>query len=93
MIADTSPCSVERKCSSTGKLCDVDDHPCQSDAVSAGLEVTCERLDPRAFVYCPPGAQQRDSAVVWVLLVVALAIAAVGGIASYFLIFRRRPAR
>lgn len=83
-------CNVARKCSSVGKLCEVEDRACQAEAVGAGLEVTCERLEPRAYVYCPPGAQQRDSAVVWILLAVAFAIATFGGLVAFFLLRNRR---
>jgi len=86
---DPSPCTLERKCSSTGKACAVEDRACQSDAVASGLEVTCERASPRGFVYCPPGAEQRDSGVVWILLAVAVAIAAFGGLAAYFLLRKK----
>lgn len=83
-------CTVERKCSSVGKACAVEDRACQTRAVSDGLEITCERLeDPRTFVYCPPGAQQRDSSIVWILLTVAVGVAAIGGILSV-LLFRKR---
>jgi hypothetical protein len=88
-IADPSPCTVERKCSSTGKLCSAEDRACQSEAVASGLEVTCERVEPRGYVYCPPGGEQRDSGIVWLLLAVALAIAAVGGVVS-FIVLRKR---
>lgn len=91
MITDPSPCTVERKCSSAGKACAVEDRICQSEAIASGLEVTCERVEPRAWVYCPPGAQQRDSSGVWILLAVAIAVAAIGSILSYFLIRRRPP--
>jgi hypothetical protein len=83
------PCSVERKCSSTGRACLVDDRACQNAAIAEGLEVTCERVEPRGWIYCPPGGQQRDSGVVWILLAVALAVAAIGGVIS-FRVFRRR---
>ena len=89
MIADPSPCTVERKCSSTGKACAVDDRVCQSEAVASGLEVTCERIEPRGYVYCPPGAEQRDSGVVWILLAVALVIAAFGGVLAFVLLRKR----
>lgn len=81
-------CSVERKCSATGKACGVDDRACQSDAIAQGLEITCEHADPHGYVYCPPGGEQRDSGYVWILLLVAIGVAIVGGIAS-LLIFRR----
>jgi hypothetical protein len=92
MTSSPSICSVERKCSSTGKACAVDDRACQSDAIGRSLEITCERSDPPTYVYCPPGGEQRDSNVVWILLVVAVAIAAVGGVLSYF-VFRKRLTR
>lgn len=81
-------CSVERKCSSAGLACGVDDRACQSEAISKGLEITCERTEPRGYVYCPPGGQQRDSGFVWILLLVAIGVAAVGGIVAV-MIFRR----
>lgn len=83
------PCSVQRKCSSTGVACNPDDRTCQTDAIGRGLEVTCERVEPRAYVYCPPGAEQRDSSIVWILLLVAVGVAVVGGVLS-FLAFRKR---
>jgi hypothetical protein len=89
MIADTSPCTVERKCSSTGMACAVEDRACQSEAVAKGLEVTCERVEPRGYIYCPPGAEQRDSGVVWILLGFAIAVAAIGSVVSYLLIRKR----
>ena len=84
-----SLCTVERKCSSAGKRCDAEDRDCQNEAIQKGLEIVCERPEPRSYVYCPPGAEQRDSSVVWILLVIAGAIAAAGGIASVIL-FRKR---
>ncbi|MDF2697682.1 MAG: hypothetical protein K0S65_6065 [Labilithrix sp.] len=88
-MIDSSPCTVERKCSSTGKVCTVDDRACQNEAVAKGLEVTCERVEPRGYVYCPPGAEQRDSGVVWILLGFAIAVAAIGSVLSYLLIRKR----
>jgi len=79
-------CSVERKCSSVGRSCAVEDRDCQSAAIRDGLEITCEHLEPRGYVYCPPGGQQRDSSVVWILLVVAMAIAVTGGVVSWLVI-------
>jgi hypothetical protein len=89
MTAETSPCTVERKCSSTGKTCAVLDRTCQSEAIASGLEVTCERVEPRGYVYCPPGGQQRDSSVVWILLVFAIAVAVVGSVLFYLQIRKR----
>ena len=82
MIDDTSPCTVERKCSSTGKTCSVDDRACQSAAIASGLEVTCEKLVAadgsvaleRSYVCCPPAGEQRDSSVVWILLAFAVGV-------------------
>jgi hypothetical protein len=94
-MTDTAPCSVERKCSSAGKMCFTDDRACQSEAIAGGLEIVCERPDALeshpSYVYCPPlrNGEQRDSGVVWILLAVAVAIAAAGGLAS-ILVFRRR---
>lgn len=89
MQIDPSPCTVARKCSSTGKACAVEDRACRDDAVARSLEVICERSEPQTFVYCPPGAQQRDSGVVWILLAVAMLVAVVGGGLS-FVVLRRR---
>lgn len=86
-----STCTVARKCSSTGKLCSSEDRACQSKAVADGLEIICEEreVDPHNYVYCPPGAQQRDSKVVWILLVVAVLVALIGGALS-FIVLRKR---
>jgi hypothetical protein len=92
MHADLTPCTIERRCSSSGKLCGAEDRACQSDATSRGLEITCERADPPAYLYCPPGAEQRDASVVWILLLVAFAIAIVGGAIAYF-VFRKSGPR
>ena len=89
MVADPL-CTVNRKCSSAGKECLSEDRDCQSAAVHEGLEVTCERSADRMFVYCPPGAQQRDSGVVWVLLGVAFLIAVGGSFAFWRFFLRRR---
>jgi len=86
MAADTSPCSIERKCSNVGRACSADDRACQSRATSNGLEITCEQ--DSTYVYCPPGGQSRDSGVVWILLVVAMAVAAIGAIISWLVIRR-----
>lgn len=85
-------CTVERACSSNGLACGVDDRACQSEAIQQGLEVACERVEPRGYVYCPPGGQQRDSGFVWILLLIAIGVAAVGGIVAV-VIFRRAVAK
>ncbi|MBN9167344.1 MAG: hypothetical protein BGO98_03635 [Myxococcales bacterium 68-20] len=90
VVPDPHGCTVQQRCSSTGRQCGTDDRACQSEAVANGLEVMCERVEPRAYVYCPPGAEQRDSGVVWILLAVAVGIAAFGAIAAYFMLFRKR---
>lgn len=74
----SSTCSVRDKCGPTGKECRADDRECQSAAVKDGLEILCEDRDAQTYVYCPAGTQARDSSVVWILLVVAVAIAVVG---------------
>jgi hypothetical protein len=84
---ETSLCAVERRCSSTGRLCGVDDRGCQDEAIASGLEVICERPDPRAYVYCPPGA--RDSGAMWILLGFAMAVAIVGSIVAWVLLRKR----
>jgi hypothetical protein len=89
MIADPSPCTVERKCSAAGRACTVEDRACQNEAVASGLEVTCERVEPRGWVYCPPGAQQRDSNAVWILFALAMGVAVLGSLVSYLVIRKR----
>ncbi|MBX3228516.1 MAG: hypothetical protein KIT84_07680 [Labilithrix sp.] len=87
-----SPCSVERKCSSAGRACAADDRGCQGLAIGDGLEITCERAatesEPVTYVYCPPGGQQRDSSAVWILLFVAVGVAAIGAVVSALVIRR-----
>ena len=75
----SAACSVKDKCGPTGKECRADDRECQSAAVKDGLEIFCEDRDTQSYVYCPVGTQARDSSVVWILLVVAVLIAIVGG--------------
>jgi hypothetical protein len=89
-----SNCTVERKCSSTGKLCSSEDRACQDKAIADGLEITCEQrqVTPYNYVYCPPGAQQRDSSIVWILLTVAVLVALIGGVFS-FVVLRKRLAK
>ncbi len=85
-------CSVERKCTGHGMTCAAVDRACAEKARSDGLEVTCERTETEGmtvFVYCPPGGDTRDSSVVWILLVVAIGVAVVGGMLA-FVISRRR---
>ena len=89
MPTDSSPCTVERRCSSTGKSCAADDRACQSAAIANGLEITCETTEPRAYVYCPPGAEQRDSGAVWILLAFAVGVAMIGSVLSWILIRKR----
>lgn len=84
----SDPCTVLRACSAIGVDCRSTDRSCQDDAVSRGLEVVCERpeVETRHFVYCPPGGASRDSKYVWVLLVVAMSIAAGGSIIAWALL-------
>jgi hypothetical protein len=72
-------CSVRDKCGPTGKECRADDRDCQNAAIKDGLEIVCDDTETQLYVYCPPGTRQRDSSVVWLLLVVAVLIAFVGG--------------
>ena len=83
-------CSVRDKCGPTGKECRADDRECQNGAVKNGLEILCEDRDTQTYVYCPPGTRQRDSSIVWLLLVVAVAIAAIGG-GAIAIAMRRGP--
>lgn len=75
----SNTCSVRDRCGPTGKECRADDRECQNAAVGDGLEILCEVRETRTYVYCPAGTRQRDSNVVWLLLVVAALIAIVGG--------------
>ena len=72
-------CSLERKCSSSGRACGTGDTACQSEATLLGLEIRCEdRIGPkRLYVYCPPG-ESRDSKIVWLLLGVVFILVLVG---------------
>lgn len=85
-------CTIKDRCGPSGKECRADDRACQGDAVQQGLEILCEskEADPPTYVYCPTGTQARDSSVVWILLVVAFLIAAVGG-TVFALVIRKRP--
>lgn len=84
-------CTIRDRCGPTGRECRSDDRACQSLAVQDGLEILCEstETEPSTYVYCPAGTQARDSNVVWILLVVAFLIAAVGG-AVFALVVRKR---
>jgi hypothetical protein len=84
-----SPCTRERRCSSAGIVCGVEDRDCQSGAIARGLEIACETVDPHTYLYCPPGAEQRDSPVVWLLLGVAVFVAMVG-VTIGWLVFGRK---
>lgn len=87
----SDPCTVRRACSAIGVDCSSTDRACQDEAVARGLEVVCERAEvpTRHFVYCPPGGASRDSKYVWVLLVVAMSIAAGGSIIAWALLRKR----
>lgn len=80
----SATCTVRERCGPTGKECRAGDRECQGAAVKDGLEILCEDRERETYVYCPAGTQQRDSSIVWLLLVVAVAIAAVGGGAIAF---------
>lgn len=86
------PCSVIRKCSSTGLDCASTDRSCMDQAVTRGLQVVCERPDEEAtkrFVYCPEGQTGQDSRYVWLLLVMALSLA-LGGSALAYAILKKK---
>ena len=74
----TDPCTIERKCSSTGVLCGSNDATCKSDANSRQLEILCTTEDGTSFLYCPSNTGRSDSKAVWVLLFFAVLLA-VGG--------------
>jgi hypothetical protein len=85
-------CSTTLKCSASGLDCAEGDRACQEHARAQALEVVCDRPgdDGRHFVYCPPGGRSRDSGAVWILLVVASAIA-IGGTAIAWHLLTRKP--
>jgi hypothetical protein len=84
-------CSVTLKCSAGGLECKTSDRACQERAREKALEVACDRPGDgeTVFVYCPPLTQQRDSSAVWVLLVVAIAIAVIGSAIAWFALRKR----
>jgi hypothetical protein len=88
-MAPLQACSVELRCSAIGVVCGNDDRACQGRAVEHGLEISCERSEGREYVYCPPGGEQRDSNVVWILLATAVFVAACGGVIGYFVLRKR----
>lgn len=83
-------CSVKEKCGPTGRECRADNRECQNAAVKDGLEIVCDDTESQTYVYCPAGTQARDSGVVWILLVVAFLIAAVGS-AVFFFALKKSP--
>ena len=86
----SATCSVKDRCGPTGKECRADDRECQNAAIRDGLEILCEDKGTQSYVYCPAGTEQRDSNVVWLLLVVAVLIATAGG-AVLALAMKRAP--
>jgi hypothetical protein len=89
-VSAWASCSVAERCGPTGLACGAEDRACQSEAVQRGLEVVCEvrEADDLRFVYCPVGTGQRDSNVVWLLLLAAMLIAVVGGV-TFFAVVRK----
>ena len=89
---DDLTCSVYRNCSSTGVVCDPEDRACASEAQSKNLEVKCEQTctTGKRFVYCPPDTGRSDSSFVWVLLVLAVAIAIIGGTMAWVVLRKTR---
>jgi hypothetical protein len=86
----SATCSVRDRCGPSGKECRADDRECQNAAVKEGLEILCEDRERDTYVYCPAGTQARDSSIVWWLLIVAVAIAALGG-GAIFLAMKKGP--
>jgi hypothetical protein len=85
------PCSVLRNCSSTGVACEPSDRACTEAARSRDLEVKCEQQcsDGPRLVYCPPDTGRSDSKIVWILLSVAVLLAA-SGITAAWVVFRKK---
>lgn len=83
-------CTVEKRCSSTGRACGAEDRACANDATSQGLQVICETAD-RTMVWCPPDTARSDSNVVWILLVFAFALA-IGGCTVAYAVLRKPKA-
>jgi hypothetical protein len=85
------PCSVIRNCSSTGIACELDDRACAERARERSLEVKCEQqcTSSTRLVYCPPDTGRSDSKVVWVLLAVAVALAAVGSAVAWVVLRKK----
>jgi len=86
--APVERCTVERRCSSTGMACGVDDRACTSEATSRGLQVICEDQGKQTFVWCPPDTARSDSNVVWLLLAFAVLLAVAGS--TFFLVVLRK---
>ncbi|MDB4937624.1 MAG: hypothetical protein JWP87_4596 [Labilithrix sp.] len=86
------PCSVMRNCSSTGVACEPADRACAEEARSRDLEVKCEQQCERGkrLVYCPLDAGRSDSKIVWILLSLAVVLAAAGSTVA-LIVLRKRP--
>lgn len=84
-------CSVRDRCGPTGKECRADDRECQNAATQNGLEILCEDRGAQTYVYCPAGTTARDSGVVWILLVAAVAIAVIGAAVLALALNAKRP--
>jgi len=89
----SATCAVRDRCGPTGKECRADDRDCQAEAVKDGLEILCEDKEKELYVYCPAGTQQRDSGIVWLLLVVAVLIAVVGGAVFAIALKKKVPSK
>jgi hypothetical protein len=85
-------CSVALQCSSEGIACRSSDRACQDRARAHNLEVTCDVPGDgeTVFVYCPKLTNQRDSSAVWLLFVVAVAVALIGSAVLWLAMRKRR---
>jgi hypothetical protein len=87
------PCSIIRNCSSTGIACEPDNRECTERARAQGLEVKCEQhcTHSTKLVYCPLDTGRSDSKVVWLLLGLAVLLAA-GGSSVAWVVLRKKSA-
>jgi hypothetical protein len=85
-------CSVALKCSSEGIECRSSDRACQDRARAHNLEVACDVPGDgeSVYVYCPKLTNQRDSSAVWLLFVVAVAVALIGSAVLWLAMRKRR---
>ncbi len=87
------PCSVMRSCSSTGVACGPGDRGCAERARAQSLEVKCEQqcTSGARLIYCPPDTGRSDSKIVWILLSLAVVLAAVGSAVAWVALRKKAP--